>query len=104
MADLDYIDHLILHTIHTAGTLNDLELSRQLRCPRMLLLAHLDRLISENYVYIQNINQYSLLEKGIVEMVPLVHSEYSNPKDIFAEIAIDWDYLYIPKEGWDSKS
>lgn len=103
MADLDYIDHLILHTIHTAGALNDLELSRKLHCPRMLLLAHLDRLIRENYVHIQNTDQYSLLEKGIVEMVPFVHSQYSNSKDIFAEIAFEWDYLYVPKEGWDSK-
>lgn len=103
MTDLDYIDHLILHTIHTAGTLNDLELSRQLHCPRMLLLTHLDRLIRENYVDIQKNNQYSLLEKGIREMAPLACSEGTNPKDIFAEITFEWDYLYIPKEGWDNK-
>ena len=101
MNDLDYIDHLILHTIYTFGILNDLELSRQLHCPRMLLLSHLDRLINDKYVDNQNSNQYSLLEKGIREMIPLTHSTRTNEKDIFSDVAFDWDYLYIPEEGWD---
>ena len=76
MDKLNFLDYLILDDIRQCGVLRDVELSRQLGCPRGLLLDRLELLCQAGYVQ------------------PTAASASQTEEEF------DWTPLYLPQPGW----
>lgn len=99
MDKLNFLDYLILDDIRQYGILRDVELSRQLGCPRGLLLDRLELLCQAGYVQPTGA-EYRLTREGQEQYVPLnyFHAAAASPPK--TEEEFDWTPLYLPQPGW----
>lgn len=96
---LTYIDNSILDNISRYGDLADTVLSRQLHCPRTLLLTRVQQLMEEGYVSFHS-DKYFLSESGKSKWIPLDTGETSFRDAPDKQPVFDWTELYIPEKGW----
>lgn len=99
---LRLIDYLILDHIKRYGVFNDAAMSRQLACPRVMLLKRADCLLKEGYLSQQEAS-YVLTERGKSEWIPL--DRYYEPLPFTDELSesFSWEDIYVPPPGWQDK-
>lgn len=99
MDKLNFLDYLILDDIRQYGVLRDVELSRQLGCPRGLLLDRLELLCQAGYVQPAG-SEYRLTREGQEQCVPLNYFHAPAASAPQTEEEFDWTPLYLPQPGW----
>ena len=99
MDKLNFLDYLILDDIRQCGVLRDVELSRQLGCPRGLLLDRLELLSQAAYVPPTG-SHYGLTREGQGQCVPLNYFHAPAASASQTEEEFDWTPLYLPQPGW----
>lgn len=99
MDKLNFLDYLILNDIQQYGILRDVELSRQLECPRSLLLDRLELLYQAGYVQPAGA-KYRLTREGQEQYVPLNYFHAAAVSALKTEEEFDWTPLYLPQPGW----
>lgn len=99
---LQFIDYLILDHIKRYGVFNDAAMSRQLACPRIMLLKKLNCLLTEGYLAQQEAS-YVLTVRGKREWIPL--DRYYEPLPFTDELpnSFSWEDIYVPPPGWQDK-